>query len=140
VWHTPNRGLVYEDTFLEASRNHKIPDGLLSRVAYQESRYKPDAKNPSGATGIMQIVPRWHPGVDVDDPRASIMYAAEFLQHLHDQFNCWSMALAGYNWGPANLKKLLTKEGTGDWLWFVPHETYLYVTSIMDDVFDPQDR
>lgn len=38
----------------------------MSRIAYRESRCRPEVRNPSGATGLLQLMPahcRWLPGV-----------------------------------------------------------------------------
>lgn len=87
-----------------------IPHDLLARQAYQESRFRPDiidgsTVSPAGAQGIMQIVPKWHPGVDPLDVNAAIDYAGNFLRSLYNQFGSWSLALAAYNAGPGNVKK-----------------------------------
>jgi soluble lytic murein transglycosylase-like protein len=86
-----------------------IPRDLLVRLAYQESRFRPDIingpPNSAGAQGLMQIVPAYHPGVDPSDPFASIAYAGQFLRSLYNQFGSWSLALAAYNTGPGNVKK-----------------------------------
>jgi len=86
-----------------------IPQDLLVRLAYQESRFRPDIiygpPNSAGAQGLMQIVPKYHPGVDASDPFASITAAAGFLKSLYDQFGSWSLALAAYNAGPDKVKK-----------------------------------
>lgn len=86
-----------------------IPQDLLVRLAYQESRFRPDIingpPNSAGAQGLMQIVPKYHPGVNPSDPLASIAYAAKFLRQLYNQFGSWSLALAAYNAGPGNVQK-----------------------------------
>jgi hypothetical protein len=89
-----------------AESRYGIPGNLVVRVAWQESRFNPRAHNRrSNATGIMQIVPRWHPYVDAWDPLASIDYGAKYLSQLYRQFGSWELALKAYNWGPGNLKK-----------------------------------
>jgi soluble lytic murein transglycosylase-like protein len=67
----------------------------------QESGFNPSAYNPSGATGIAQIVPRWHPNVDPSDPIASLQYAANLMaNHLARYGGDYRLALAAYNAGP----------------------------------------
>ena len=34
----------------------------------------------AGAVGIAQLMPQYHPGVDPNDPEASIMYAGQYLE------------------------------------------------------------
>jgi soluble lytic murein transglycosylase-like protein len=114
--------------FVAASTEYGLPVGLLSRVAWQESHYKPDAVSPDGASGIMQIVPRYHPGVDPFDPAQAISYAAGYLRDLFNRFDSWPLALAAYNAGPGKVEKY-----SG-----IPPfpETVEYVYGIMRDVFD----
>jgi soluble lytic murein transglycosylase-like protein len=87
----------------EAETRYGIPADLVVRLAWQESRFKVDAHNASGASGIMQIVPRWHPGVNPLDPLAAIDYGARYLAQLARQFGTWELALKAYNWGPGNV-------------------------------------
>lgn len=86
-----------------AARSGCDPD-LFVRQIQQESGFNPTVVNPaSGATGIAQIIKRWHPDVDPLDPIASLDYAASWMARLHDQYGTYKMALAAYNWGPGNV-------------------------------------
>lgn len=110
-----------------------IPALMLVRLAYQESRFRPDVINgqtvsSAGALGLMQIVPRWHPGVDPLDVPAAINYAADYLARLYRQFGSWELALQAYNWGPGNLQKFLRGELTS-----MPTETSNYSQQIIAD-------
>jgi soluble lytic murein transglycosylase-like protein len=128
AWVTPAAGRPWEGAFVAASAQHGLPAGLLSRVAWQESRYDPQAYNAgSGASGMMQIVPRFHPGVDPWKPDEAIPYAAGYLRQNFDRFGSWELALAAYNAGPGNVEKYDRK---------VPPfaETVEYVRSILRDV------
>lgn len=121
--------------FDAAEAQYNIPKGTLSRVAMQESSFRPDVisgavNSPAGAVGLMQIVPRWHPNVDPTDPIASINYAASYLAKLHGQFGTWKLALAAYNWGPGNLRKYLNNPGGVT----MPVETANYIRQISADV------
>ncbi len=119
-----SRGKRFDAFFKEAAETYDVPYDLLRWQAYVESRFDPLAYNiRSGAAGIMQIVPRWHPGVDVYDPREAILYAARYDRELFDRFGSWAAALAAYNWGPGNLER----QG-----WQArPRETVAYVETIM---------
>ena len=116
-----------------AELQHAIPPLMLVRLAYQESRFRSDVisgqtVSPAGAVGIMQIVPRWHPGVDPLDARAAIDYAANYLAQLYRQFGTWELALQAYNWGPGNLSRFLRGE-----LASLPSETAAYSRQILAD-------
>lgn len=117
------RRAKYEPVAIDAARRHGLPDKLVSIVADVESAYDPAAKSPAGALGIMQIVPRWHPGIDPFDPLAAIDYAAGYLKSLYARYRNWPMTLAAYNWGPGNLDKK-------GWI-NAPAETRAYVQKIM---------
>jgi len=113
----------------QAEVKHAIPDALLARLAWQESRFREDAFNAgSGASGVMQIVPRWHPGVDPYDTPAAIDYAAGYLVQLRGTFGTWEMALKAYNWGQGNVQKWLRGEATE------PLETQIYSSQILADL------
>ena len=59
-----------------AAQTARIPPELFERQITQESGFQIGAYNAkSGASGIAQILPRFHPGVDVWDPEASLEYA-----------------------------------------------------------------
>ena len=126
AWALPDAGMQWEAEFRDAERLFGLPDDLLARMAQQESSYQPDAVSTAGAVGLMQIVPRWHPGVDPLDPLASIYYAGRYMRENYDRFGTWSEALAAYNWGPT----ALAEHGLAN----APEETRNYVTAITGDL------
>jgi soluble lytic murein transglycosylase-like protein len=126
VWATPVNGLPFENYFKQASERYSLPPGLLSRMAYQESNYNPNASNPSGAKGIMQIIPRWHPGVNVYDPRESIFYAGALMRNYYNEFRNWPEALAAYNWGETNVRNKGLEQ--------MPEETRQYIRNVLEDI------
>ena len=133
AWSPPKAARPYLDAIDQTEILNGIPEGLLVRLIYQESRYRPDiisgeVISPAGAVGIAQIVPYWHPGINPLDPIASIYYAGDYLRSLYDQFGSWGLALAAYNWGPGNLKN----KGINA----APDETVRYVSEIVADVGD----
>lgn len=84
-----------------AQRNGIDPDVFVRQIN-QESGFDPNAGSPAGARGIAQIVPRFHPGVDVTDPYASLDYAAKLMRsHLDTYGGDIRKALQAYNAGPA---------------------------------------
>ena len=109
-WKTVTNAAKYLPTLRAAELKYGIPQDLLARQAYQESRFRDDivtgkTVSSAGALGIMQIVPKWHPGVDPLNVPAAIDYAARYLVGLKKQFGSWNLALAAYNAGPGNVKK-----------------------------------
>ena len=124
-WITPAKGQQYDNTFAAAEQAYGLPAGLLSRVAYQESRYNPAAKSPVGALGLMQFLPATAASLNFDplDPTASIWAAGKYLKGLYDTFGDWTKALAAYNWGQGNV----ARKGLAQ----APAETVNYYTDIL---------
>ncbi len=109
----------------EAAQREGCDPEIFSRQIQQESGFNPDAFNPSGATGIAQIIQRFHPSVDPTDPIASLDYAARWMADLHRQYGSYARALAAYNWGPGNVSRW---DGQRDSL---PGETRHYLDIIL---------
>lgn len=79
------------------------PD-YFERQIQQESGFNPEAHNEgSNASGIAQIIPKWHPGVDVWNPYESLTYAAQLMRSYYNKFGSYPKALAAYNWGSGNV-------------------------------------
>lgn len=116
---------------LNATEAHYgIPHDLLARECYQESRFDPHALNPSGAVGLMQLLPKYFPGAGAN-PLKDIDSGGAYLRHLYTLHHDWQLALACYDWGPGNVDKWL-KAGA---VWQnMPTETRVYVTQITADV------
>jgi soluble lytic murein transglycosylase-like protein len=98
-WATPPYGMQFESVFNRVDKENNLPPGMLSRMAYQESRYNPDAKGANGEIGIMQINPRLHPDVDPTNPVASIEYVGRLMRQYHERLGNWQDAIVAYNWG-----------------------------------------
>lgn len=125
-WATPELGKKYEALFLENTNKYDLPTGLLSRIAYQESRYDSAAVSSVGAIGLMQFMPSTAAelGIDPLSPEQSISGAARYLSWLYGQLGDWKQVLAAYNFGIGNIKK------KREW----PLETVNYVRDISADV------
>lgn len=132
-WSIPEKGLKYQYFFSVSEQKYGLPDNILARMAYQESRFRDDVitgelKSSAGAVGIMQIIPRWHPYAKPEIPELAIDYAGKFLRRLYDKFGTWPLALAGYNWGEGNVMKWLNHQKE------LPTETKNYMNDIMNDI------
>lgn len=139
-WNNPPAALA--SIFKAAEALNGLPAGLLTRVGYQESRWRDDiitgrTKSAAGAVGVMQIIPKWHPEVDPLNPSQAIPYAGKYLSALAKQFgNDWQKAVAAYNWGPGNLAKHITASTRAGTHWKVgmPKETTNYVADVFGDL------
>jgi membrane-bound lytic murein transglycosylase D len=117
-----------------------VPTALVY-VAEVESAFEPNARSPSGAAGLFQIMPATAKGLGLSlrpvdqrlDPEKSDRAAARYLKSLHERFKDWQLALAAYNAGEGCVQKLLDKHGerTYDGIAVhLPPETQLYVPKI----------
>jgi len=98
-------------TIQTAAKANGIDPAILAGLLEVESRWRDDViygktRSKKGARGIAQIMPEYHPGVNYDDPIASINYAAKYLSSLQRQFGGdMRLALIAYNAGPGNVEK-----------------------------------
>lgn len=87
---------------------------LLAAVIYQESGFDPEATSPSGAIGLMQVMPETALQLGFEeytDPRQNIRAGARYLKHLQDMFvkhdldtlDHLKFTLAAYNAGPGHV-------------------------------------
>ena len=96
----------YGTTVQKAAQANGIPPEILAGLLETENGWKAQGVSRSGARGIAQIMPEYHPGVNTDDPIASINYAAKYLSGLQRQFGGdMRLALIAYNAGPGNVAK-----------------------------------
>ena len=88
---------------------------LLAAQAYQESRFKPQARSWAGATGLLQLMPRTAKefGVtDSNDPEQNVQGAVRFLKWLtnhwdgriEDEAERLKFILASYNTGAGHVE------------------------------------
>ena len=81
---------------------HRLDPALLHAVVAAESNYRPRAKSPKGAQGLMQLIPktaRRFGVTDAGDPAKNMDGGARYLRWLLDVFKDTRLALAGYNAG-----------------------------------------
>lgn len=102
---------IYE---LTATQYPDLDPELVRAIVYHESRYDPDASNNnSGATGLMQLMPKWHTkraeslGVsDLTDPYGNILTGCDLLNELLERYSydyALNIYAGGYTY--ANLYK-----------------------------------
>lgn len=119
--------------FAGLEQQHGLPSGVLTRLVHQESRGNCDAVNKgSGATGLCQFMPATARGMGVNprDPVSSINGAAKYLEQMMDMFDGdIEKALAAYNYGPGNMRKLL-RNHPSDWKAHLPKETSDYIVKV----------
>jgi soluble lytic murein transglycosylase-like protein len=126
----------YRAAIAAAEGKHSLPQNMLARLLWQESRYREDIitgtkTSPVGAAGIAQFMPGTaaEMGINPLDPFASIDAAGRYLARMYGMFKDWSKALAAYNWGPGNVQR----KGLAR----APAETRSYYTQILADIGMP---
>jgi soluble lytic murein transglycosylase-like protein len=89
------------------SVRHGVDASLVTAVIEVESAYRPDARSPKGAMGLMQLMPataRQYAVTDPFDPSANIEAGTKHLRSLLDRYEVTS-ALAAYNAGEGPVRK-----------------------------------
>ena len=103
-----NGSVDLDSIFEEAGLRYNLSPDFLKAVARVESSFRPDATSPSGAMGVMQLMPATatYLGVtDPYDPYQNIMGGARLLREFVDQYGDVQLALAAYNSGPGNVSR-----------------------------------
>ncbi|MEM7618534.1 MAG: lytic transglycosylase domain-containing protein [Pseudomonadota bacterium] len=143
---------LYPEPSWQPNSGYKVDRALINAIIRQESRFQVGAKNPSGATGLMQLMPRTadyilsktshrdssavnklhHPEVNLEFGQTYLHY---LLNHKAVGQDLFSMAIA-YNAGPGNLSKWKTERShIDDPLLFIEtipfHETRAFVDRVM---------
>jgi hypothetical protein len=91
------------------AREHHVPPALIRAVIQAESGYDPLAVSPTGALGLMQLMPRTAASLHVRDPFnpvENIRGGVKHLRYLLDRFDDnLPLALAAYNAGEYRVKR-----------------------------------
>ncbi len=120
----------YRQMFETAAKKYRFVWQLLAAQAYQESRWNPKARSPTGVRGMMMLTLTTARELGVSsrlDPQQSIDGGADYLSRLYKRLpeavqepdRTW-FALAAYNVGMGHLwdaRKLATEQGLNPNLW-----------------------
>jgi soluble lytic murein transglycosylase len=139
--------VVYGHHILQEAHKHQIDPAWILAITRQESAFVPHAKNPSGATGLMQLrhgtardiaakkkIP-YYSESQLLEPYTNIQLGSGYLRMMMDQYqNNAVLASAAYNAGPGRVKKWLPESDMAADLWIetIPFkETREYVKNVM---------
>ena len=93
----------------DAARVHQVDASLIRAIIHAESAYRPDARSPRGAQGLMQLMPATQQELDVTDPYDPLLnidggatYLARMLRTFDGDVD---LAAAAYNAGPGAVQK-----------------------------------
>ena len=112
----------YRQTILNAAKPRKIDPRFILALIRQESVFKPLAKSPAGARGLLQLTidaaQKYGPGAGMNavrenqlyQPDTSITLGAEYLKHLMELFPpMFEPVAASYNGGEDNVARWLDR-------------------------------
>ena len=128
-------------------QDYRIDPALVHAIMRQESRFDPRAKSPSGARGLMQLMPATAKSVagsaeaKLDHPETNLELGRKYLEDLLDSSTVEGdllYLLIAYNAGPGNLSKWKKRWGhIKDPLMFIElipsSETRAYVERVLSN-------
>jgi membrane-bound lytic murein transglycosylase D len=133
----------YQTMIAAVLAEEKLPQDLIYQ-AVAESGFQPQIVNGrSGAGGMWQFMPYGDYGLTRNgwfderfDPEKSTHAYARYMKSLYEELGDWYLAMAAYDWGPANVQKAVERTGYADfWELYhrnvLPQETKNYVPIII---------
>jgi len=147
----------FKTLFKKYGKSYSLDWLLLSAQAFQESQLKQQTVSHMGAVGVMQLLPSTaaHPPINIPNIKTAddnIHAGVKYMRYLIDKFyareqmdslNERLFALAAYNCGPGNVRKLrrgAKERGLDPNIWFgnveilaahhIGRETVQYVSNI----------
>jgi soluble lytic murein transglycosylase-like protein len=114
---------------------HGMPPELIRAVIWVESRGQPKARSPKGAVGLMQLMPLTAAGLgvaDSTDAQENVDGGTRYLKSLVKKYDGDErLALAAYNWGPANVDGSIRTAGNpAAAMQLIPRGVQSYVASV----------
>jgi soluble lytic murein transglycosylase-like protein len=101
--------IPYGNLIYEKSKKYDVDPALVAAVIEQESRFRPRAKSPVGARGLMQLMPRtgrWMGARNLYDPEQNVDAGVKYIKYLDKRFNGdLKKIIAAYNGGEGNVKR-----------------------------------
>jgi soluble lytic murein transglycosylase len=141
--------LVYPENIKNAARQTSLSEHFIFAITRQESAFNADAKSPSGALGLMQMLPSTAKSTakkygvsfknqDLLLPEKNITLGSNYLNQLLGSFSGNRiLAAAAYNAGPTRVRQWLTKNNDEKlpydvWIETIPYkETRNYVQNVL---------
>jgi soluble lytic murein transglycosylase len=117
----------YRQAILSAAKSRKLDPRFILALIKQESVFKPLAKSPAGARGLLQLTmdaaQKYAPAAGYNSmresqlyqPETSIIVGAEYLEHLSKMFpDLLEPVAASYNGGEDNVARWLQRSKRKD--------------------------
>jgi soluble lytic murein transglycosylase-like protein len=99
---------VVKQMIAATAKRYQLDPKLLSAIIATESSFKVDAISPSGAVGLMQLMPDTandYAIAELMDPEANLDAGARHLVGLFTEFKELDIVLAAYNAGAGNVRR-----------------------------------
>ncbi|HVQ38405.1 MAG TPA: transglycosylase SLT domain-containing protein [Pyrinomonadaceae bacterium] len=140
----------YKQSLISAAKQRKLDPRFVLAIIKQESVFKPLAKSPAGARGLLQLTidaaQKYAPNAGFSDlqegqlyqPETSIRIGSEYLQELSEMFpNLPEAVAASYNGGEDNVVRWVKRGRQKDPGVFTSEvgfdETKAYVQKVMNN-------
>jgi soluble lytic murein transglycosylase len=139
--------VIFEDTMKKYSEMRNLDLGWIYALTRAESAFMTDARSPSGALGLMQIMPatgkeiakainfKTYDKSYLLEPVKNITLGTAYLKQVFDRYNSVILATASYNAGPNAVSRWLPDDECMDadiWIERIPYvETRKYVARIL---------
>ena len=124
----------YGKEIKDASKEFHVSESLILRIIHVESSGNHNSYSNKGAIGFMGLMPitAKEMGVNPRDPVQNIYGGTKYLRRQIEKYGDLKMALAAYNWGPANVDSVVKADGE-NWLGSrsIPNETRGYLRKIL---------
>ncbi|KAF7277661.1 hypothetical protein GWI33_000984, partial [Rhynchophorus ferrugineus] len=88
---------------IRSADRYEVDPRLISAIIRQESNFNSNARSPTGAVGLGQIIPSYWAnicGTDLYNESTNINCTAHILSSYYQQGGSWKKAIAYYNVGP----------------------------------------
>ncbi len=140
--------LAYQEEVTRVAQDMQLDATLIYAIARQESAFAEDARSPSGARGLMQLMPSTaaqiarrngvkHSVTDLYNPEHNILLGSRYFNTLLERFNNNRiLATAAYNAGPHRVSNWISNTGKERpfdvWIETIPYrETRGYVQNVL---------
>ena len=120
---------------------------LIAAIIREESYYNEYAKSPTGAIGLMQLMPQTANYMiskltsdinnlqNIENPRINMFIGCNYLKYLKEQFNDDLMVVAAYNGGEGSVRRWMKKYRMSDYDEFIEEIPYEETQNYVKKVF-----
>lgn len=89
------------------------PDLFVRQGDTENGSWDPEARSPSGAEGLFQLMPQYYAKVNRFNPEANMRAAAATVARYLKRYGTYAQAFAAYNGGPGAMDRWIAHYGAG---------------------------